>query len=218
MVPRLATGYAARVRLSFALVLVGAGACGAPARPVTVGNTTVAPDAHGGGGSLADATSIEIKDVWVGLGCTHEFSATLAAGGGAFTGQAQLATGWGRDNGQTKTITIKADVIVALARAVDDARARMAATQAPEGLIVSSWTDDYPTGSMTFATPSGTYQLAFEDQHRKLVFTHDRDEAVPLDRDQDLFDGKPSPIWLAYTAVLEAAGLPAWIDAMCDRG
>lgn len=200
--------------LSIVLGACGGGGKAAPRPPV--GNTVVPAGGAATGSRLAAATKIEIRDVWVGLGCTHELTATLTAQGGGWSGPAQLATGWDHDKADQKTITIDAAVIASLDRAVDAARARMATTQAPEGGIVSGWTDDYPTGSMAFTTPAGIYQLGFTDQHRKLVLEHDQD-SIPLDRDQDIFDGQPSEIWEAYSAVLVAAGLPAWIDAMCDR-
>ena len=189
---------------------------GASPRPAPIGNVVGASPATGAGPALVDARSIELRDVWVGLGCTHEFTATLTPGGGGFTGVATLATGWQRDEGQEKTITIPLSVIANLARAADVARARLATLPPAEDGVAGSWTDDYPSGSMTFTTPDGVYWIGFEDQKRKLQLRHGEDVIV-LDRDQDIFDGEASPIWKAYMGVLEAAGLPAWIDAMCDR-
>lgn len=198
-------------------------ACGdraAPAAPAAPRNT---PGDHATAGAdrdpLLSAERIEITDVWVGLGCAHEFTATLTAHGAVFTGEGALAIGYQRDAKATKPLSIPRATIAALQTAMVEARAALAAVDddAPaEAMAVSSWTDDYPSGSMTFTGPAGVHRLEFTEQHRMLQWVHDG-RTEPLDRPQDLFEGKSSAIWDAYSAVLDAAGLRAWIDEACGR-
>ncbi|HVV82406.1 MAG TPA: hypothetical protein VHE35_04975 [Kofleriaceae bacterium] len=208
---------------SAAALLVALAACGggggAAGKPTTIGNSAGGGTPAGSGLALGEPTTIEIHDTWSGLGCAHDFSAKLEARGGAFTGDARLQTGWDSDRDETKTVSVPAKVVASLAAAVDDAKAKRAAAPADgsASASVTSWTDDYPSGSMTFTGPSGAYKLEFTDQHRKLQWSHGS-ESVPLDSDQDILgEGKPSAIWEAYMAVLDSAGMSKWIDDLCKR-
>lgn len=194
-------------------------ACGDRAAPVAPAAPRNTPANHAAGAErdpLLSAERIEISDVWVGLGCAHEFTATLTARGAAFAGEGSLAIGYQRDAKATKPVSIPRATIAALQAAMVEARAAMARPAPTEAAMVSSWTDDYPSGSMTFTGPAGVHRLEFTEQHRMLQWTHDG-TTEPLDRPQDLFEGKSSAIWDAYSAVLDAAGLRAWIDAACGR-
>jgi hypothetical protein len=205
--------------LPIAVVVTLVAACGARPTPTpTPHNTPIAPRpaAATGGGPLVGAEVIELRDVWVGLGCTHDFSARLTAAGAEFTGAAELNVGWGHDQAATKIVTVPRAVIAALEAAAEEARAGMATAAPPVGASESGWTDDYPTGSMTFTGAAGVHRLAFTDQHRVLHWEHDGERA-PLDVPHDVFEDKSSAVWGAYTAVLDAAGMRAWIDAACDR-
>ena len=203
-----------------ALLLTALAACGdraAPAAPTAPRNT---PGDHAAAGAdrdpLLSAERIEITDVWVGLGCSHEFTATLTPHGAVFTGEGALAIGYQRDAKATKPVSVPRATIAALQTAMAAARVAMAQAEPTDRTMVSSWTDDYPSGSMTFTGPAGVHRLEFTEQHRTLQWAHDG-KTEPLDRPQDLFEGKSSAIWDAYSAVLDAAGLRAWIDAACGR-
>jgi hypothetical protein len=192
---------------------------GAPTAPVAPRNTPGDQAAPSDRDPLVGAARIEIRDVWVGLGCAHDFTATLTPHGATFEGQGALAIGYQQEHRTTRAIAVPRAVIATLQATAVQARAALAAVDddAPEeAMAVSSWTDDYPSGSMTFTGPAGVHRLEFTDQHRRLQWVHG-DEVTPLDRPQDLFDGKASAIWDAYSAVLTAAGLRAWIDEACGR-
>lgn len=208
-------------RGSLAFVLAAAAACGSSSG----GSSGPAIANHPGGGAttgargvLTSATSIEVRDVWVGLGCTHDFSGRLTAVSGGFHGDVTLTAGWGDDAGRQATVTVPIALIERLEEAVEAARAAMAGkpVEPDPGL---QWTDDYPSGSMTFTGPRGTYRLGFTDQHRKLVLDHDG-ESTPVDRPHGLGDddGGTPAVWTAYTAVLEAAQLRQMLAEQCDRG
>ncbi|MBL8622835.1 MAG: hypothetical protein JNK64_16080 [Myxococcales bacterium] len=203
-----------------ALLLTALAACGdraAPAAPAAPRNT---PGDHAAAGAdrdpLLSAERIELNDVWVGLGCSHEFTATLTPHGAVFTGEGALAIGYQRDAKATKPVSVPRATIAALQTAMAAAHAAMAQAEPTDRTMVSSWTDDYPSGSMTFTGPAGVHRLEFTEQHRMLQWVHDG-KTEPLDRPQDIFDGKSSAIWDAYSAVLDAAGLRPWIDQACGR-
>ena len=69
---------------------------------------------------------------------------------------------------------------------------------------------------MTFTTGATVQRVFFTEQHRVLQWEHDG-TTEPLDTERDIFDEKPSAVWDAYSAVLEAAHLRAWIDELCGR-
>lgn len=203
---------------AIAASLLVAAACGsrAPAPPAPHNTPTGTDTGPGTSGPLLGATSILIEDVWVGLGCTHDFTATVTPEGGDFAGDAELAIGYGHEHGAHKRIVVPRKTIAALQQAAEAARVRVAAAP-PEDVQGSTWTDDYPTGSITFTTPGGVQKIGFTDQHRMLQWEHDG-KVEPLDTPHDIFeDSKPSEIWDAYNAVLEAADLRAWIDDSCGR-
>lgn len=196
-------------------------ACGSPstspAHPGTVGNKPTggaapAPTSLG----WTRATEITVADTWVGLGCTHAFAANLSRRGDRFVGIAQLEAGYGQDR-ETRPVTVDDAAIAALEAAV------LAAQQVPawDPPSEGSWTDDYPSGAMTFAGPDGVSRLYFEDQHRQLVL--ERGGAVvplrePPPARPDDRDGAPRPMWDAYQAFLDGPlGLRAWIDSKCHR-
>ena len=204
---------------SLALALLAA--CGGRATPAAtpaIGNTPPARTAPvATAGILASATTIELKDVWVGLGCPHDFHGTLTAAADGFHGTVELAAGWSQSaHGDSATVTVPRDLVVALDRAVAEARTALAAhpPAKPEGL---SWTDDYPSGSMTFRGPAGTWTLGFTDQHRMLELEHDgAREAVSSPHGFSEDEG-PATVWDAYQAVLAAAQLGRLVDEQCGR-
>lgn len=195
-------------------------ACGDRAAPVAPAAPRNTPGDHAAPRSdrdpLLSAERVEITDVWVGLGCAHEFTATLTARGAVFEGEGALAIGYQHEHKATKPVSIPRAKVAALQTAMDEARVAMAQPAPSEAAMASSWTDDYPSGSMTFTGPAGVHRLEFTEQHRMLQWAHDG-KTEPLDRPQDLFEGKSSAIWDAYSAVLDAAGLRAWIDEACGR-
>ncbi len=203
-----------------ALLVTALAACGDRAAPVAPAAPRNTPGEHAAPRSdrdpLVSAERIEITDVWVGLGCAHEFTATLTARGAVFEGEGALAVGYQGDAKATRTVTVPRATIAALQTAMAEAHAAMAHAAPSEGELVSGWTDDYPSGSMTFTGPAGVHRLEFLEQHRMLQWAHDG-KVEPLDRPQELFEGKSSAIWDAYSAVLDAAGLRAWIDQACGR-
>lgn len=193
-------------------------ACGDRAAPVAPAAPRNTPADHAAATAARDpllsAERVEIKDVWVGLGCAHAFDATLTARGAAFEGEGALAIGYQQEQKATKVVAVPRAAIAALQDAMAEAHAAMAQAEPSDGELASGWTDDYPSGSMTFTGPAGVHRLEFTEQHRMLQWVHDG-KTEPLDRPQDIFDGKSSKIWDAYSAVLDAAGLRAWIDEAC---
>ncbi|MBK9034889.1 MAG: hypothetical protein IPL61_27100 [Myxococcales bacterium] len=196
------------------LVCAACGGGGPPAATAVPHNEPVAVPGSTDAGPLLGAEVIEIKDVWIGLGCTHDFAARLTAQGDRFEGEAELTVGWKDDRAAKKVVAVPRAVVAALQSEAEAARTQMAnADPGDEG--ESHWTDDYPSGSMTFTGPAGIHRLVFTDQQRQLQWEHDG-VTTPLDHPQDLSE-HGSKIWEAYTAVLGAAGLRAWIDEACDR-
>jgi hypothetical protein len=196
-----------------------AAACGprSAAPPPVIANTPTGGATSSAVGPLTSARTIVIKDVWVGLGCTHDFGGELTATADGFHGEVELTAGWGQEGGRKANVTVPRDIVAALEKDVLAAQAAMAgAPREPDR--GTEWTDDYPSGSMVFTGPAGTYTLAFTDQHRKLELTHDG-KTVPLDRAHDLGNGDgPSNVWDTYQAVLVAAQLRQMIDEACGRG
>lgn len=170
---------------------------------------------------LTDAVQIEIEDAWSGLGCIHVFHASLVTDGdtaGGWHGEATLDAG--RAGPSRRYVALLRPTIAQLERAIDDARAAIARAddepaddEPAEVIAFSSWSDDYPSGAMRFTTATTSYRLAFTDQHRQLSLEHDGDSEL-LDVPQDSLE-RGSPLWTAYSDVLQALGLRAWLDEAC---
>ena len=140
----------------------------------------------------------------------HTFEATLERKCDRLVGTATLEAGSGSPG--TRTVEVTDSALQALEHAVVRAAAVPAWDPPPEG----AWTDDYPSGSITFTGPGGTTRLYFEDQHRKLMLEQGG-KVVPLrDPPPAGSDGAPGAIWTAYEALLDGPlGLRPWIKSRC---
>ena len=165
---------------------------------------------------LARATTVHVLDRWSGFGCRHRFEASLRRRGDAFVGDATLdAHGvLGGDLGPfpPRRASVPRSVVVALARAVDDARAAM--RSAPPALEGAEWSDDSPATEMTFRGGAGTHRLWLAGPHRVLHLERGAaDEALNPPRNDPT--DPPSAVLRAYEDVLDAAGMGAWLDEAC---
>ncbi len=212
------------------LAIALAAGCGPAATPATTGGypglTTTPPSATAIGNTpeptatapasdalgWAHATAITVKDGWAGLGCMHTFEATLERKGDRLVGTATLEAG----NGSPATRTV--EVADGALQTLEDAVVRAAAVPAWEPPPEGEWTDDYPSGSIAFTGPGGTTQLYFQDQHRRLMLEQGG-KVVPLrDPPPASADGRPGPIWIAYSAFLDGPlGLRPWITSRCGH-
>jgi hypothetical protein len=86
----------------------------------------------------------------------------------------------------------------------------------PKSTLISSWTDDYPSGEMIFTGPEGTYRVFFEDQLRKLKIEHDGEVRL-VDPLGPNFDGTGSPIWSQYQDILKEANVAKLKLTLCKR-
>lgn len=203
------------------VALLTLAACPPAPRPAPLASAAQTSGAEPGVGvgPLTSAMTIEVRDTWVGLGCTHDFEVSLVADADGWRGEATMKVGWGQDPEKPRAVRLSRAAVAALEEAAVAARQALADERAPTEARSKGWTDDYPSGSMTFTTPSGTRTIGFTDQWRVLQWDEGGAVAM-LDRPHDLFGGdsdEPAPVWQAYGAILAALDLRLWIDEACGR-
>ena len=194
------------------LAVVTALGCGGPPVPRSPAAEPVAePEAAPASfpaDPLASAETIEIEDTWSRLLCHHTFKAVLHRRGEAFVGEATLELASIPLDEPTRVVEVpRASIVLLQMEAVANRGMGSFGAHGP------GWTDDYPSGSMTFIGPTGRHRLAFTDQRRVLTWEYGG-ETVTLDS-AAIHMVQMSSLWHAYTAVLEAMGMPAWATDTC---